>query len=99
MITMVYISGPMTGLPNYNFEAFNDAEAMLEAKGFVVVNPARFGDQRRSWEENMRMSLDGLLICEAIYFLPGWEQSRGAILEHAIAKELKIKTLTVEVLS
>jgi len=41
MSTKVYIAGPMTGHPEYNYPAFYAAEAWLEARGFECVNPAR----------------------------------------------------------
>ena len=37
----LYLAGPMTGLPEYNFPAFYDAEARLRAQGWDVINPAR----------------------------------------------------------
>lgn len=37
----VYIAGPMTGIPEFNFPAFNAAAAMLKAKGHEVFNPAQ----------------------------------------------------------
>lgn len=36
----VYIAGPMTGYPNYNFPAFHEAQRKLEEQGYTVVNPA-----------------------------------------------------------
>lgn len=36
----VYLSGPMTGLPELNFPAFRVEAARLRALGFEVVNPA-----------------------------------------------------------
>lgn len=35
----IYISGPMTGLPEKNFPAFNAEANRLRALGFDVVNP------------------------------------------------------------
>lgn len=37
----VYIAGPMTGMPNYNIAAFNEAEEKLLEEGYDVINPAR----------------------------------------------------------
>lgn len=40
----VYIAGPMTGLPQFNFPAFDEAAAHLRATGFDVVSPAELDD-------------------------------------------------------
>lgn len=36
----IYIAGPMSGLPDFNFPAFFAAQAKLEADGWTVFNPA-----------------------------------------------------------
>lgn len=41
----------------------------------------------------MRADLRALLDCDAIYMLPGWEQSRGATVEHAVAVACGIPVL------
>lgn len=85
----VYIAGPMTGLPEFNFPAFDKAQAELENKGLMVVNPAKLADHTdKPWAWYMRNSLKAMLDCNAIYLLPGWEKSRGARLELKIALEL-----------
>ena len=38
----IYLSGPMSGLPELNFPAFHAEAARLRALGFEVVNPADF---------------------------------------------------------
>ena len=40
MVKSIYIAGPMTGFPEFNFPAFFAAQAELEAKGWQVFNPA-----------------------------------------------------------
>lgn len=37
----VYIAGPMTGYPEFNFPAFDAAQERLESVGFTVFNPAK----------------------------------------------------------
>lgn len=39
----IYIAGPMTGLPDFNFPAFNDMAAILRGLGYHVENPAEHG--------------------------------------------------------
>lgn len=36
----IYIAGPMSGLPEFNFPAFFAAQRQLEAQGWKVWNPA-----------------------------------------------------------
>lgn len=36
----IYIAGPMTGYPNFNFDAFHKAAVKLRAEGWTVYNPA-----------------------------------------------------------
>jgi hypothetical protein len=36
----IYLSGPMTGLPDYNHPAFRAEAKRLRALGYTVVNPA-----------------------------------------------------------
>jgi hypothetical protein len=83
MMTTLYISGPMTGLPDFNYPAFNETAHQLEAAGFVVINPAD-APERDNWLEYRRHALTLLAQADAICSLPGWENSRGACIEHAI---------------
>lgn len=88
----VYISGPMTGIADLNFPAFNSAAELLRGQGRVVVNPAEYGViEGAQWADYLRADLAQLLQCEAIYLLPGWSKSRGAKLEHHVATALGLR--------
>lgn len=91
MIEVVYISGPMTGLPEFNYPAFNAAAAALRAAGYVVENPAENPEPPcKSWAGYMRSAIAQVSRAHALYLLDGWERSRGARLEVQIALELEL---------
>lgn len=82
----IYLSGPMTGLPELNFPAFHAEAARLRALGFEVVNPADLNPEPETgWHECMRNDLKALLDCDALALLDGWQQSAGAHLEMHVA--------------
>lgn len=90
----VYISGPITGTKDY-LEKFKDIETalVLVHQGVEVINPAKVNanlPESTTWEEYMRMSLCMLSMCDGIYMMEGWQQSRGATLEYAYAKGMGI---------
>lgn len=90
----VYISGPITGTKNYAIR-FAEAEARLEKMGFSVFNPARVNaelPENLEHEEYMEMSMAMLGMCDGIYMLNGWRDSRGACREYgyAMGKGLRI---------
>ena len=85
----VYISGPMAGFPNYNREAFFEAEKRLEECGFSVVNPARVElSEGASWEDYMKADIKALVDCCGLVTLPGWVFSKGASIEVDVARNL-----------
>lgn len=94
----VYVAGPMTGLPDFNYPAFFAAAERLAALGHDVVNPAREwdGDPSAQWHDYMRRGISDVCSCDGVALLPGWTNSRGAMLENFVAIQLG---LTVRSLS
>ena len=85
----VYMAGPMTGLPELNFPAFNQEAERLRAEGLQVLNPADHGIvDGADWADYLRHDIAGLASCERIHLLRGWTKSKGACLEMTIAKAL-----------
>lgn len=88
----IYIAGPMTGLPNLNFDAFHAQAARLRLQGHTVINPAEINpDHTMPWHECMRRDIAALVTCDAIQLLPGWQASKGATLEEHIAERLGLQ--------
>lgn len=87
---VVYLSGPMTGLPEYNYPLFNRVAKELRNTGVTVCNPAEFfgGKGDRTREEYMRESVRRLIACDRVLTLPDWNKSAGAVLEIEIAKQI-----------
>ena len=88
---IAYLSGPMTGLPDLNYPAFEAAAERLRSQGVQVISPHEItppGAGPWSWAQHMRVDLAALLTADVIVMLPGWEGSRGARLEKAVAEAL-----------
>lgn len=96
----IYLAGPMTGLPQFNFPAFHEAAARLRAAGWRVVNPAENFGGRTDLPQQSYMRADVVMLaqCEAIAMLPGWQESRGAQLEYLLARELGLEPVDAETL-
>lgn len=95
---MIYIAGPMTGYPQHNYPAFEAAAGDLRALGFRVVSPHELhdDDMGRPFDWYLRRDLKALVECDAIALLPGWQDSRGASLEHHVAVALGLQVFTIE---
>lgn len=88
----VYLSGPMSGLPEFNYPAFNAAAARLRALGYRVENPAENPEPPcGSWAGYMRFAVRQVALCGVIVLLPGWRESRGAMVEVFLAKVLGLE--------
>lgn len=98
MKTRLYLAGPMTGLPEYNYPAFRAAATQLRAAGYLVSNPADGGVlDDWTWSDYMRRGLRELLGCDAVALLGGWATSRGARLEVKVATDLGLDVALVDV--
>ena len=86
----IYISGPMSGLPDLNRDAFFALEGRLlkQFPGCTIVNPARVFIKGADWLTFMRADLKLLLDCDTIAMLPDWQKSKGAMIEHNLALDL-----------
>lgn len=88
----IYLSGPITGLPDNNAPAFRKAERQWRDAGWEVCSPLDNGiPPDASWETHLRADIAILVKCDAIAMLVGWTFSKGARLEREIAQSLKMR--------
>lgn len=89
----IYISGQITGLTREEYTArFCEAEQLLHAAGYKVVNPVKFCVCKYGWlyrllgyRLTLLYDLWRLMQCDAIYKIPGWRESKGASIESCVA--------------
>lgn len=94
----LYISGPMSGLPDYNHPAFNEAARLLRAAGYQVTNPAEKAlPITATWLQHMRADIRAMMDCDGLAILPGWQNSRGANAEINLAHSLGLDVFGVVV--
>lgn len=77
---MVYISGPMTGIDDFNYPLFDQVETELQDLGAVVLNPARH-PMGLNWDLYMQYAELDVKHSEIVCLLPGWFHSKGSNLE------------------
>jgi hypothetical protein len=108
----IYIAGPMRGIPQFNFPAFDAAAARFLAAGYAVINPADLDraadperavttDEQATANSHVYARRDLLAIldhADAIALLPGWAKSVGATAEYHVAKWLGLDIYDAETL-
>lgn len=96
---LIYLSGPMSGYPDFNYPLFNKVASELRAAGNVVYNPAEYQYEgefpvRAAFAEYSEFIC---LSATMIALLPGWEKSLGVSAELALAKNCRIKILELPI--
>jgi Domain of unknown function (DUF4406)/Domain of unknown function (DUF5664) len=85
---MIYVAGPMRGIKDLNFPAFDKARIKLKEEGYDVISPADL-DRQHGLTNNKgyaKRDVAEILKCDAIYLLKGWEDSVGASAEFFLAR-------------
>lgn len=105
MKKVIYIAGPMRGLPESNYPQFENVARFLRSEGWNVCSPveigAAFGTEAELVANPVRLAVaveaerDALRTsCDAILLLPGWERSKGTRAELIIALEKNLEIIT-----
>ena len=77
-MTIIYISGPISGIKDHNRPLFNMVAAELADQGHSVLNPATLPDGL-SQGQYMQIFLPMVAVAHELVMLPGWEQSEGGL--------------------
>ena len=94
----------MTGIPEFNFPAFDRFADILSAAGYEVFNPAQMDRDvgfdptstvvsKEFLRDALRRDLSAICECDVIAMMPGWEQSGGAKVEWTLACHLGLKVM------
>lgn len=96
--TVIYISGPMRGYPDYNYPTFAEAARALRGfeHRFYVISPAELGEVRSwvgetSWNRYMLRDIIAVCFCQQMALLAGWEGSKGANVELTVARAIGLE--------
>ena len=84
----IYLSGPMSGIENYNYPEFDKYAGYLREQGHLVHNPADFKRSTKVDDRRQLLCNDVNVIClwaDAVFLLEGWHKSTGAKAEAALA--------------
>lgn len=85
----LYIAGPMSGLPEFNYPEFHRVARNLRRSGFEVLSPAENDfPTGTSWETYMKDGINKMMQADGVAMLGGWNKSRGATVEYNLALEL-----------
>jgi len=104
-----YLAGPMRGYQAFNFPAFDEAAARGRSLGWHILSPAEMDrdigfdpllDSLAGFDMNAAIDRDIAAIRslskedgDAVVMLPGWEQSKGARAEKALAEWMGLRIL------
>lgn len=96
----IMIIGPITGIGNYQ-RNFGYAEGELNGlyPHAHVLNPCALDMSGLPWADCMKITLMMLKVCDAVYVLQGFENSKGAMREYDAAARYHKKILFQEVKS
>jgi nucleoside 2-deoxyribosyltransferase len=95
-VRSAYLAGPMRGYEDYNYPLFNAVAKELRETGYKISNPAETDAEvaeRAEVADNplsvyMERDLADVARTDAVFVLPGWEASQGAMIEVTVAQML-----------
>lgn len=84
---IVYISGPMTGIEDFNKPEFRKQAHRERMRGNIALNPAAL-PLGLTYESYMDIAMAQIRACNEIVVLKGFSDSKGCMAEIAYAQAL-----------
>jgi hypothetical protein len=100
----LYISGPMTSIPDFNYPLFNSCAEFFRDMDYTVYSPAEIDDgmqigqaveEAKPWQYYMTKAIELQMKSNAWVGLPNWYRSKGAKREFDLAVDLQHKLFIV----
>ncbi len=96
MRIVIYLAGKYSGQVDQNIATAREYAVQLWEMGFAVfcphLNTANFQeDCECKWEDYIAGDLAMLALIKRVFFMPGWEESRGSRIEHDFALKNNFK--------
>lgn len=104
MAKRAMLSQPMAGLTDEQIVAARDkAIAALESMGYEVVNTLFTDARYAEWVESndvrnvpvmyLAQSIKNMSLCDAAYFVAGWDKARGCRIERQVAEAYGLEVI------
>ena len=87
----VYIAGKITNNPDFK-KQFADAELKVWNDGHIPINPAELPAGMNP-ADYMSICLPMLMTADEVRLLPNWQDSKGALIENALARYIGKKVV------
>lgn len=92
----LFISGGISGVPDFAAN-FQKARYALKAAKYNVIDPSLTkGEPGWKWVDWMRLSITQLMTADGVALLPGYQYSKGANIEYALAESLGLPVKMVD---
>ena len=96
---IVYISGPITDMPELNYPEFKHAEEKINALGLDTLVPHDFFQDIDTGgfihNDYMRVCIAEMMKADLVVTLKDWELSKGCKMEVNIAREIEIPVIHI----
>lgn len=79
----IYISGSISNNPEYKKQFTRKFRELEES--YIVLSPL-FINAELDWKSYMKIDLAMIDVCDVIYMMKGWKDSRGAKIEELFAQ-------------